>query len=166
MKRKGPVTASDFLAQLENDPEYQVRRARQEEKQAKLKATLDADEKALVVAIREHGYDIDSVWDLVNNAPHPFIERRFVGPYPKAYPILVEHLAVPHLPRIREGIIRALTERDANEVASAALLREFESEADPELRWVLANALRTVLARSQKAKHPEYKAVFKNKNMP
>ena len=79
MKRKGPVTASDFMAQLENDPEYQARRARQEEKEAELKATLNADEEALVAAIREQGYDINSVWDLVNNVPHPVLEQRFVG---------------------------------------------------------------------------------------
>lgn len=153
------MRAEGFLCELENDPEYQARHAEQARMQAERRAILGADEATLVAEIREQGYNVDSVYDLVNNIPHPVLERRFIGPYPKAYPVLVKHLSIPHDPAIREGVIRALTESNANEIASEALLREFESETDPNLRWVLANALRTVLTRSQKRKHPEYKEV-------
>lgn len=154
------------MAQLEHDPEYQERKAKQERGLAERAAVYAKDEEALVAAMQAQGFEIDSVWDLVNNAPNAVLERRFLVPYTKAYPILVEHLGTTHHPKIREGIIRALTESGANEVASEALLREFESESDPNLRWVLANALRTVLTRSQKRKHPEYKEVYKGKGLP
>jgi hypothetical protein len=128
-------------------------------------ARLAKDEAELVAEIRSRGYDIDSVWDLVNNSPHPHLKMRFLGPYRKAYPILVKHLAISHDPCVREGIIRALTERDVGPVASEALLREFYKATDKSLRWVLANALRVVLTKSEKKKHPEYKEVYIGKRM-
>jgi hypothetical protein len=127
------------------------------------KALLAEDERALVEELAAIGYEIESVWDFVNNNNRYEFLRRFNGSYKRAYLILVKHLQVEHHPRIREGIIRALTEKDANKMASEALLSEFYQEQDTNLKWVLANALRTVLTRSQKAKHLEYKEVYSGK---
>jgi len=154
-------TASDFLNELEQDPEHRARRAAQDRKLEELKAVYDKDQETLVAEIRERGYNIDSVWDLGNNVPHPIIQCNFIGPYTDAYPILVKHLNISHHPKIREGIIRALTESDANVVAAKPLLQQFKTETDVSLCWVLANALQKVLTRKQKKDFSEYKDVLK-----
>jgi hypothetical protein len=96
-----------------------------------------------------------------NNVRYSFL-RSFTGTYERAYPILANHLKLKHHSRIREGIIRALTEKDANEAAADILIEEFKTEGDSNLKWVLANAMRTVLTPAQKRKHPEYKEYYKN----
>lgn len=160
------MKASDLMKKLEADPEYQAMRKRKD-KELEEKATILAeDERGLIEELNALGYEIESVWDFVNSDNRYEFLRKFGGSYSSAYSILVNHLGVEHHPRIREGIIRALTEKDANEVASEALLTAFYQEQDTNLKWVLANALRTVLTRSQKAKHPEYKAVFNGKGQP
>src|SRR5262245_54197027 len=141
MKKKRE-TAAELMARLEADPHWVAERDRREAQLAARSVELQADESALVKSIRAIGYDIDSVWDLVNNVPDPLLTQRFVGPYRRVYPLLIAHLAVPHDPRIREGIIRALTVRNGGVDVEVALLAEFERESDPGLRWVLANALR------------------------
>src|SRR5262249_12457352 len=122
---------------------------------------LRADEAVLVKRLHAIGYDVDSVWDLVNNVPDPILKGRFVGPYKRAYPVLMAHLQLRHDPRIREGIIRALTVRDGGVDLEIALLTEFKRESDPGLRWVLANALRIAMPYSRRRKHPEIAAAYK-----
>jgi hypothetical protein len=161
MKRK-PVTAEELMARLEADPQWVAERDRREAERASRAAELQADESELVQSIRALGYEIDSVWDLVNNAPHPFLERRFIGPYERAYPLLIQHLRASHEPGVREGIIRSLTVRDGGATVESALLAEFESESSPELRWVLANALRIAMPYSRRRKHPEIAAVYRS----
>jgi hypothetical protein len=158
---KKPITAAELLARLAKDPEYQAKRKEQEAALAQLAAACAADEQGLVAEIRATGYAIDSVYDLVNNAQHPYLVRRFLGPYPNAYPALVRHLGLPHHPRIREGIIRALTVRDGGSQVETALLAAFEGEAVPALRWVLANALRTAMPYHRRRRRPEIAAAFR-----
>jgi len=152
--RKKPVTAGELLRQLESDPAWVAEHDRRERERSAAEAACRSDEAHLVREIRALGYDLDSVWDLVNNSPHPFLERRFVGPYDRAYGVLVAHLEVQHHPKIREGIIRALTVRDGGEGVASALFREFEREPMQELRWALANALRTAMPYRRRRKHP------------
>jgi len=159
--RKKSTTAAELIAQLDKDPEYQARRAKQDAASAKKAAICAADEKELVEGIRKVGYDIDSVYDLVNNDPHPFLVRRFLGPYPRAYPILVMHLRIEHHPAIREGVIRALTIRDGGELVENALLEEFDRETGQHLRWVLANALKTAMPYSRRRRRPDIAAAFR-----
>ncbi len=160
------MKASDLMKKLEADPEYQAMRKLKDKELEEKAAILAEDERGLIEELSALGYEIESVWDFVNADNRYEFLSKFSGSYSRAYSILVNHLAVEHHPRIREGIIRALTEKDANEVASEALLTAFYQEQDANLKWVLANALRTVLTRSQKAKHPEYKAVFNGKGQP
>jgi len=160
------MKASDLMKKLEADPEYQDMQKRKAQELEEREALLSEDEQDLIEELAAVGYEIESVWDFVNtNNRYEFL-RKFSGTYNSAYTILVKHLNVEHHPRIREGIIRALTEKDSNEVASDALLASFYQEQDSNLKWVLANALRTVLTRSQKAKHPEYKEVYNGKGQP
>lgn len=160
------MKASDLINKLNADPEYQEMRKRKDLELKERKALLAADERGLIEELAEAGYEIESVWDFVNNNNRYEFLRRFEGGYTSAYSILVKHLNIEHHPRIREGIIRALTEKDANETASDALLAAFYQEQDSNLKWILANALRTVLTRSQKAKHPEYKEIYNAKGQP
>ena len=160
------MKASELIKQLEADPEYREMRERKNREFEKKGELLAEDQRGLIEELRTIGYEIESVWDFVNNNNRNKFLRKFNGSYCSAYSILVKHLSIEHHPRIREGIIRALTEKDANEAASEALITEFYQEQDTNLKWVLANALRTVLSRTQKAKHPEYKKVYNAKGRP
>ena len=160
------MKASDLMKKLEADPEYKEMQKRKAQEFETQSALLAADERGLVEELNLIGYEIESVWDFVNNNNRYEFLRKFNGSYISAYSILVKHLQVEHHPRIREGVIRALTVKNANEVASETLLAEFNQEQDSNLKWVLANALRTVLNRTQKAKHPNYKEVYNGKGQP
>ena len=161
MARRRPITAGELMEQLSRDPEYQARLKAQEERLARLAAACAADERMLVKAIHAVGYKITSVWDLVSNAPHPFLPRPFIGPYQRAYPILVRHLGLAHHLRIREGIIRALTIKDGGALVEDALLEQFRGEKDRGLRWVLANALKTAMPYRRRGRLPEIAVAFR-----
>lgn len=160
------MKAADFMKKLEADPEYQEMQKRKDLELEKRKAHLATDERSLIKELAEAGYQVESVWDFVNNNSRYEFLHSFECSYSSAYSILVKHLDIEHHPRIREGIIRALTEKDANEVASEALLAGFYREQDSNLKWVFANALRTVLTRKQKLMHPEYKKVYSGESSP
>ena len=80
--------------------------------------------------------------------------------YERAYPLLVRHLRIRHHPRVREGIVRALTVKDGGEPVWSALLQELHGELDPEMKWVLANALKTAMPYKLRRKHPEIAAAY------
>ncbi len=143
------MTAAEAAAQLEQDPAYLAMREEQEDRLREFDALLDKDEQPLIEALRAAGVAVNSVWDLVNTRTQ----------YPKAIPLLVEHLRRPYHPRTKEGIARALTVKTAKPIAWEALVQEFKrtkpdtdiSEATRRgLKFALANALayisdRTVL---------------------
>ena len=147
-------TAAEFAAELEQDPAWRAERDRRERELAERAEALRVEEQELVAELRSVGYEVDSVYDLVNNTPHPHLKRRFVGPYPLAYPILVRHLSRAYSRPIREGVIRALTVRDGGSAVETALLAEFDRESDSQVRWVLANALRTAMPYHRRRKRP------------
>ncbi|QDV55160.1 hypothetical protein [Rosistilla oblonga] len=160
MPERKSVTAAELMAELEADPEWVARREAKERESEEHRKVCAADQLGLVREIRDAGYDVDSVWDLVNNSPHPVLERRFLGEYPDAYPILVQHLSVPHRKEIREGLIRALTVKDGGPEVESTLLECFYAETDEKMRWVIANALRTAMPYHRRKKHPEIKAAL------
>ena len=145
-------TAEQVIRELDANPEYQARVRERRERSAAIAAACAPEDTQLVAEFRAAGIKASSVYDLVNTA----------APYPELYPVLVRHLALPHHPRIREGIIRALTVKDAGSDVESALFREFQSESDPLLRWVLASALKTVMPYRTRKKHPEIQRVFAN----
>lgn len=152
------MTTKELKEKLVNDPEFRARRQKQLEE---IWAIRKKDQEQLVLQIRDCGYDIESVYDLVNNAPHPVLKRKFIGPYERAYPILVMHLDLPHERIIREGIIRALTVKDGGTIVEEALLRHFGSETDVSTKWVLANALSVAMPYHRRKKHPEIRATLR-----
>jgi hypothetical protein len=158
------MKASDFMKQLENDPAYQQRIRMRD---AELRPVWDArgkDEEELVKEVNQCGYSIESVFDLVNNAPHELLERKHVGGYSKAYPVLLKHLDLPHERIIREGIVRSLTVADGGMEVEAALFRHFEKETDPETKWCLANALKVAMPYHRRRKRPEIEEFYRTKS--
>ena len=162
MARQKAMRADEFMRQLESDPVWVAKRDQREREQEKQRQVLDADQQQLVNEICGLGYQIKSVWDLVNNSPHQFLERNFLGEYLDAYPILVKHLSIDHHPRIREGIIRALTVPDGGDAVAWALLGEFENEQDADMKWVISNALRIVMNRNARKRYPAVDEFYSN----
>lgn len=122
---------------------------------------FENEEKPIVNDLRSIGIAVESVWDFVNNQPHPHLKNNFVGQYEIAYTILLKHLEYEYHPRVKEGIIRALTEKNAAKVAKDKILELFYNETDKNLKWVLANCLKTLMTWTQREKHPDIKAVLK-----
>jgi hypothetical protein len=151
------------MERLSADPEYLARVAERDRRISAHMAELASEEAILASEAKELGYDISSVWDFVSNTPHPFLNRTFIGPYERAYPMLVRHLGLPHHPRVREGIIRALTVRDGGNTVANHLLKEFLSESDSNLKWVLSNALRIAMPYKERRKYPEIAATYKRR---
>lgn len=96
---------------------------------------LLAEDEKVTEALRFAGVSVGSVYDLVNSRQ----------PYAKAIPILIRLLHEVEHPRIKEGIARALSVKEARTVAGE-LVHEFQavrSETGPEMsaKWAIANAL-------------------------
>ena len=98
-RKRQPMSATEFMAQLQVDQEYQLRK---ETFDAQLQVRADALRSAegpIVADLREAGFDVSSVWDLVNTAE----------PYASALPVLLEHLERGGSPdRVMESLGRAL----------------------------------------------------------
>lgn len=90
---------------------------RRREELARKEAEWRRAEAPLVEELRTAGFEVESVWDLVNTST----------PYPTALPILLQHLGRPYPDRVREGIARALAVRDAK-VGWATLVRLYCQE--------------------------------------
>ncbi|MFG2039933.1 HEAT repeat domain-containing protein [Dactylosporangium sp. NPDC048998] len=98
-------------------------------------------ERGLVQDLEDAGIVISDVWDLVNTT-----ER-----YPAAIPILMAWLnRVDELPsddareRLREGLIRSLSTRDARPVAGPLMVRQFRTVSLDPVRWAVGNAIAIV----------------------
>ncbi|MFI2812466.1 hypothetical protein [Microbulbifer sp. YPW16] len=108
----------------------------------------------------EIGTNVNYVWDLVNNGPNPPLKTSFIGSYEIAYPILARHQGISHHKRIREGLIRALSEPDACEVAAQPLIEQRWVESKKSLRWVIVKGLEVMLPRVELQRCPEIQEAF------
>jgi hypothetical protein len=100
----GPISATELMAQLENDPDYQRQvKADEAERQVRVQALRRA-ERPIVADLRDAGVEANSVWDLVNTDE----------PYPHALPVLMAHLERGGYPeRVMESLGRALAVKPA-----------------------------------------------------
>ena len=130
MNRK-PITAKELLQQLEADPKWVAERDARELRHRKRAEALSKDEAGLLNDLEAVGVRVSSVYDFVNSPPASL----------EAMLVLVRHLDIPHLPNIREGIIRALSVSSARDYAQSSLVEQFRRENDPDMKWVIANAL-------------------------
>lgn len=142
---KQTATVGDLLARLRKDPAWSTTQAQEAQRREEVRRELRRHEQALVSDLRAAGFAVDSVWDLVNT----------VAPYPGAIPVLLAHLPMTDHPRVLEGIVRALSVKEAKDDAWEPLLRQFEAHASPEaisapgLADALANALSVVAGREK-----------------
>ncbi len=105
------------------------------------------DDKRIVDALRGRGFKLSSIYDLVNSKQA----------YPEAIPVLVMHLSEVEDLAVKEGLVRALTVKEARGLAGPALVREFEklpyegAEIDrvQMLKWAIGNALSVVASDSE-----------------
>ncbi len=119
-KKRQPITAAELMAKLQNDPEFLAQQSERERIRKERTAARCAEEKPLLEELRELGFTLETVWDLVNTAT----------PYPEAIPVLLKHLQMPYQDRIREGIARALAVPDAKE-GWDTLIAEYRKISDP-----------------------------------
>jgi hypothetical protein len=106
-KRVGPseaISATELMAQLQNDQEYQRKtQAAERERRARVQELRRA-EQTIVSDLTRAGVEVSSVWDLVNTSE----------PYPAALPVLLEHLERGGYPdRVMESLGRALAVKPA-----------------------------------------------------
>lgn len=97
------ITAAELATKLQSDPRFVAQEKDREQELNERAAQFNADEERLVLELRNAGYGVKSVWDLVNT----------VQKYESAIPILLRHLKLPHLDRTKEGIARALAVPEA-----------------------------------------------------
>ncbi len=91
----------------------------------------------LINELETVGIFITSVWDLVN-------ERK---KYPEAIDVLLKYLPLATHEKNKEGIVRALTVKEAKGKASSVLIKEYDSTSKNKdmLRWIIGNAIATVM---------------------
>ena len=140
MTRRKAMTVGEFLASRPEgppDPEVRARRARQQEERRRRELEYKRAEEPLLAELRSVGWEVGSVWDLVN----------IDVAYPQAHPILVRHLVRPYPPVIRDGIARALAVRSA--IFTWDVVREqYLTERDQYVRQGLAAALAAMVDRA------------------
>lgn len=99
----------------------------------------EQEDKRVAEALAKVGVHVSSVYDLVNTGK----------PYPEAIPVLIKLLSEVRDNRIKEGVVRALTVKEARGVATKPLIAEFKNVRPDEhgaesLKWAIGNALSVV----------------------
>jgi hypothetical protein len=95
------VTADDLRRMKLSDDEIsrlrEINKAREQER-IERSGRLAIEQQPLLADLRRVGWDVKSVWDLVNTSTN----------YAEAIPVLLKHLLLPYSDLTREGIARAL----------------------------------------------------------
>jgi hypothetical protein len=128
---RSEVSAEELMRRLEADPKWVAERDARQARRAARAQLEAADETSLVAGLAAVAVSVSSVYDFVGQRIAPA----------KAIPVLLRHLDVDHHPSIREGVIRALGVPGARPLAFDRLRAEYRRERDPNLQWVIANAL-------------------------
>jgi hypothetical protein len=92
-----------LAARLQADPEFVAKQQERERERIERSARFRVEEDPILAELREIGWNVNSVWDLVNTST----------PYTEAIPTLLKHLLLSYSDRTREGIARALAVPDA-----------------------------------------------------
>ncbi|OYN98165.1 hypothetical protein CGZ95_13275 [Enemella evansiae] len=97
--RRGPISATELMAELANDPGYQRAIQQQDAEFQAMDEALARAEQPILADLHEAGIEVESVWDLVNTS----------DPYPAALPVLMNHFERGGYPeRVMESLGRAL----------------------------------------------------------
>jgi hypothetical protein len=95
------LTADQFLGlKLTDDEKARLREINKEKERERIEssARLRIEEEPILSELRGVGWNVKSVWDLVNTSTR----------YAEAIPILLKHLLLPYSDRTRDGIARSL----------------------------------------------------------
>lgn len=141
VKSRKSMTAMELDELLRSCPEWVAQDAAREAKRQAAELEFRAEEEPMIADLAKLGFEVGSVWDFVNTNKS----------YSAAIPTLLNHLRRPYHERIRNGIIRALTVKEAKGLAGNDILGELQRETDGENRWALANALTVVAEQSNAA---------------
>jgi len=95
----------------------------------------EQDSERVVREFAREGLTVGSVYDFVNTD----------ASYPRAIPVLIRLLQTVRNARIKEGVIRALTVKEAKGIASNPLLEEFDRISAPPYSTWYADTLRTLI---------------------
>ncbi|GAO41423.1 hypothetical protein [Flavihumibacter petaseus] len=97
----------------------------------------------LIKELAELGIEIDTIWDLVNTK----------SKYPLAIPVLIKYLPLVSYARNKEGIVRALTVREAKGLAIPVLLETYLQlpNDNQDLKWVIGYAVKATIIKKQAA---------------
>jgi len=131
-ERRGAVSATELMAQLEQDPEFLARREKIDAEVAALAAERQLACEPVVADLRMQGVEVESVWELYKDPES----------YPVAIPVLLAHLrrnysertledignALPFKPAVRHHLHEvngdpALSSQDVNVLLSPVALR-------------------------------------------
>lgn len=101
---------------------------------------IKKEDEAVSSALKKVGVEVKSVYDLVNSTRN----------YSEAIPVLIEYVQKVQTPQILEGVVRALTVKEARGIASKPLIKFFEEyetmgDSAKELtKWTIGNALEVI----------------------
>jgi len=136
------LSMMDRLQQLENRWRELLSRPRSKEEEKlvlaeELRTETQKELIDLINELKKAGIVITSIWDLVNTKKK----------YPEAIDILLKYLPLAKNEKNKEGIVRALTVKEARGKASSLLIKEYENtpKEKENLRWVIGNAIATVM---------------------
>lgn len=103
----------------------------------KVELELGKEISELIFELSKKGIHISTIWDLVNTKK----------PYPEAIDILIDHLNKNYHEKNIEGIVRALTVKEAKGKATSTLIKQFENipKEKNNLRWIVGNAIANVM---------------------
>lgn len=96
----------------------------------------------LFLELKGLGLEVCSIWDLVN----------MKGPYPEGcVDLLLKYLPNNYHDRNKEGIVRALTVKEARGKMGSLLIEEYEKtpKENSNLRWVIGNAIATTMTQRE-----------------
>ncbi len=101
------------------------------------KNQLNTEIRALSNELLSKGLRFSNPWEMVNSKEA----------YPEAIEILIRHIHKPYHDKNKEGIIRALTVKEAKGKANEELIKEYNvtpKEKD-NLRWTIGNAFTVII---------------------
>lgn len=127
----------NFLRLLKQPTKSKDEVREMEEFQLLFLSELAEESKELIHDLSSVGVECKSIWDLVNTK----------AAYSQAIDVLINHLRKGYHDRIKEGIIRALTVKEARGKAANSLIIEYDRtpKEKENLRWVIGNAIATTM---------------------
>jgi len=137
MKTELEVLAKRFNEILRKQNKTPAEIDEKEELRLALEDAYTEDEEPLIEDLNNIGFDIKSVWDLVDKKIN----------YTSAIPILITHLSKPYHIKNKEGIVRSLAVKEAKGVACNAIIAEYHKapKNNYHYRWTFGNTMDVII---------------------